>query len=167
MPAAARPARDLSIAALQQQQAPIQGLIDRIMHELDSDAHFVSYAPPVLIGFHNKAYLQLSVTTTLAPSDSGSQYRIAALAFDRHVSHLIRPLLAILPKETDFEGILFSSTIRIGDLSQSVEFFLPVSELRRFAEYDITGQQLINSGLVLINGERAGLELQSAEADNR
>jgi hypothetical protein len=115
------PVPDLSIAALQQKQISYQGLINRIVHELDADAHFVSYAPPVLVGFHGKSYLQLSVTTNLAPSDLGSQYRIAALAFDRHVSHLIRSLLAIVPKDADFDGIVFSSTISV--VSQSVEFF--------------------------------------------
>ena len=165
-PAPPAPAiRDLSPVALGQQQTSYQGLIDRIVHELDADAHFVSYAPPVLVGFHGKSYLQLSMTTSLAPSDLGSQYRIAALAFDRHVSHLIRPLLAIVPKDADFDGIVFSSTVSA--VSQSVEFFLPLSELRRYMDYDLTGQQLISSGLVLINGERVGLELQSAEADIR
>ena len=37
--------------------------------------------------------------------------------------------------------------------------------IRCFAEYDCTGQQLIDAGIVLINGERAGLDLQTAEAD--
>jgi len=157
--------QDVSVAALQQRQSAYQGMFDRIVHDLDADAHFVSYAPPVLIGFHGKSYLQLTVTTNLAPADLGSQYRIAALAFDRHVSHLIRPLVAILPKGIDFDGIVFSSTVSAA--SQSVEFFLPVSDLRRYADYDLTGQQLINSGRVLINGERVGLELQSAEADHR
>jgi hypothetical protein len=164
-PPAPAPVRDVSIPALQQQQTPYQGMLDRIGHELDADAHFVSYAPPVLVGFHGKSYLQLSVTTNLAPSDLGSQYRIAALAFDHHVSHLIRPLLAIVPKDADFDGIVFSSTV--SSVSQSIEFFFSLAELRRYSDYDLTGQQLINSGLVLINGERVGLELQSAEADIR
>jgi hypothetical protein len=171
--APAPPVRDLSPEALRKQQESYQGMIDRILRELNADAHFVSYAPPVLVGFHGMSYLQLSVTTNLAASDSGSHYRIAALAFDRHISHLIRPLLAILPKDPDFDGIVLGSTVRISgktndsDVSQSVEFFLPLTEMRRYGQYDITGQQLINSGLVLINGERVGLELQSAEADIR
>ena len=117
-------------------------MIDRILHELDADAHFVSYAPPVLVGFHGMSYLQLSVTTNLASSDSGSQYRIAALAFDRHLSHLIRPLLAILEKDPDFDGIVLSSTVRISaktddsEVSQSVEFFLPLTEVRRQEKLD-------------------------------
>lgn len=165
------PDRDISPAALQQRQTQYQGLFDRIVHELDSQAHFVPYAPPALIAFHKSSYLQLSFSTDLAASDSGSQYRVVALAFDRHVSHLIRPLLALVPQDPEFDGIVLSSTVKIASkasdvaLTQSVEFFLPLSELRRYELYDVTGQQLINAGLVLINGERVDLDLQRAESD--
>ena len=167
------PVRDLSAEALRQTQASCQSLLDRIAHELDAQAHFVSYAPPTLIAFRNASYLQLSITTTLAPSDSGSQYRIAALAFDQHVSHLIRPTVALFETPPEFDGIVFSSTVHISGQNagsaptQSVEFFFPIAELRRYEKYDITGQQLINAGFVLINGERVGLELQSAESGQR
>jgi hypothetical protein len=167
------PARDLSPEALQQGQASYQGLLDRIVHELDTQAHFIAYAPPALVAFRNASYLQLSIATTLAPSDSGSQYRIAALAFDRHVSHLIRPMMAFFKEGPQFDGIVFSSTVHVPSqsagsaLTESVEFFFPMSELRRYEQYDITGQQLIDSSFVLINGERVGLELQSAESDTR
>jgi hypothetical protein len=167
------PARDLSPEALQQGQASYQGLLDRIVRELDTQAHFIAYAPPALVAFRNASYLQLSITTTLAPPDSGSQYRIAALAFDRHVSHLIRPIMVFFKEGPQFDGIVFSSTIHVpgesasAALTESVEFFFPMSELRRYEQYDITGQQLINSGSVLINGERVSLELQSAESDMR
>lgn len=167
------PARDISKEALQQLQGTYQGLIDRMVRELDGDAHFVPYALPSLIAFHGGAYLQLSINTNLTATDAGSQYRIAALAFDRHVSRLIRPMLAMFEKDPEFDGIVFSATVRVpgktadSGLSQSVEFFLPWTELRRYSQFDLTGQQLINSGFVLINGERVGLELQSAEADIR
>jgi hypothetical protein len=167
------PSRDLSAEALQQAQASFQTLLDRMVRELDAQAHFISYAPPALIAFRTASYLQLSVTTTLAPSDSGSQYRIAALAFDRHVSHLLRPTLAFFNEGTQFDGIVFSSTVHLpgqsedSALTESVEFFFPMSELRRYEQYDITGQQLINAGFVLINGERVGLELQNAESGQR
>jgi hypothetical protein len=124
-----------------------------------------------LVAFHKASYLQLSFSTDLAASDSGSQYRLAALAFDRHVSHLIRPLLALFPQDPEFDGVVFSSTVKVpgktsdAALAQSVEFFLSLVELRRYEQYDVTGQQLINAGFVLINGERVDLELQRAEAD--
>lgn len=167
------PPRDLSAEALKQVQASCQNLLDRMVRELDTQAHFISYAPPALIPFRNASYLQLSIATTLGPSDSGSQYRTAALAFDRHVSHLIRPTLALFEENPQFDGIVFSSTVHIPDrgagsaLTASVEFFFAIADLRRYEKYDITGQQLINAGFVLINGERVGLELQSAESDTR
>ena len=167
------PARDVSPEALQQAQSSCQELLDRIVRELDSQAHFVSYAPPAFIAFRKASYLQLSGVSTLAPSDAGSQYRVAALAFDRHISHLIRPVLAFFKQDPDFDGIVFSSTVKIpgkssdSPLAQSAEFFLPLTGLRRYEQYDLTGQQLINSGYVLINGERVGLELQPAESDIR
>jgi len=166
-PAPAPIATDISPTALQQKQTSYQGMLDRIVRELDSTAHFVSYSPPVLVAFHKASYLQLSISTNLAPSAAGSQYRIAALAFDNHISHLIRPLLAFFKDDPDFEGVLFSSTVKIPSVTQSVEFFLPFRELRRYETYDITGQQLINSGYVLINGERVGLDLQAAESGIR
>jgi hypothetical protein len=37
----------------------------------------------------------------------------------------------------------------------------------RYKQYDIAGQQLINAGFVLINGERLDFDLQRAESDIR
>ena len=83
--------------------------------------------------------------------------------------HLIRPLLEFLPGEVDFDGIDFSSVLHITGSeakTESVEFLFPVRMMRCFASFDCTGQQLINSGTVLINGERSDLDLQVAEGKN-
>ncbi len=165
--------RDLSPEALQQRQTQYQGLFDQLVHDLGSQAHFVSYAPPALIAFRKASYLQLSFSTDLALSDAGSQYRNAALAFDRHISHLVRPLLALFKQDPEFDGVVFSTTVRIpgktaeSAVTQSVEFFVLFTDLRRYEQYDIAGQQLINSAVVLINGERVELDLQKAESDLR
>ena len=59
---------------------------------------------------------------------------------------------------------LKSSAISLTRLAaDTVELLFPRAELRRYENYDITGQQLINAGFVLINGERVGLDLQTAE----
>ena len=90
----------------------------RMLKELDSQAHFVPYAPPSFIAFRGGEYLQIPIATTLAASDSGSQYKLAALAFDRHVAHLIRPVLAYFKDSTDFTGIDFSTTVRLAGASR-------------------------------------------------
>jgi len=56
---------------------------------LGPQAHFDPLAKPSLFDFRGTSYLRIPLITTLAAADSGSQYRLAALAFDRHVSHLI------------------------------------------------------------------------------
>ena len=59
------PVRDSSSEALKKIQNSYQASLDRMVRELNSQAHFVSFAPPALIPFHNGLYLQLSFTATL------------------------------------------------------------------------------------------------------
>ena len=71
--------------------------------------------------------------------------------------------------ENDFDGVDFSAVIHLksGDpRTESAEFFFPFRTMRCFASYDCTGQQLIDSGTVVINGERSALDLQVAEGKN-
>jgi hypothetical protein len=168
--AAAPPARDSSPDAVKDLQRAYQPTLDRMVRELESQAHFVRYAPPAIIPFHNGLYLQLSVTTTLPQSAAGSQYRLAALAFDQHIAHLIRPVLACFKDSANFDGIDFSTTIRLasdqnpGSSPVAIEFIFPLDLLNSYANFDSTGQQLIDRSFVLVNGERIGLNLQGAEA---
>jgi hypothetical protein len=170
---AAEPRPEVNEESLRKLQSANQATLDALVHELDKVAHLVSYAPPTFIPFHKGAYLQLSMTTTLRETEAGSQYRLAALAFDEHIAHLIRPVLASLKTKPDFDGINFSTSVRLAgagaDGGQSVEFIFPTGALVCYEQYDCTGQQLINQGFVLINGERVGLDLQNAElgADRR
>jgi hypothetical protein len=145
-----------------------QDAIDRLVKGLDSEAHFYAYAPPSFIGFRQGSYLQLSTSTPVQGESSTSRYKLAALAFDDHVSRLIRPLLTYFPPEVDFDGVDFSTTIKLlGDAkNEAVEFFLPYRAMRCFASYDCTGQQLLDAGTVIINGERSALDLQIAEGKN-
>ncbi len=137
--------------------------VAKMLKDLDSQAHFVSFAPPSFIAFRGGQYLQIPISTTLPASDSGSRYKLAALAFDRHVAHLIRPVLAYFKDASDFTGIDFSTSVQ----GEAVEFIFPLSALRSYAQFDLTGQQLLDAGVVLIDGERAGVDLQTAEGGAR
>jgi hypothetical protein len=162
--------RIVSPDTLAKLQAHNQDEIDRMVKGLDKQAHFIPYAPlPSFVAFRQGSYLQLSINTKLDAPSGSSRYKLAALGFDEHVSHLIRPLLDYFPPEVDFDGIAFSTILKLSDTGasgQSVEFFLPYRMMRCFATYDCTGQQLLDSGTVLINGERAALDLQLAEGKN-
>ncbi len=164
-----KPARDTSPQALASMQSAIKPILDGMVKELDPQAHFVSYAAPSFIAFRGGVYLQLSINTTLAEPPTASRYRLAALVFDDHVAHLIRPVLGYFKDDSQFDGLGFSSTLHLATKpgapasSEAVEFFFSFAALRCYERYDCTGQQLIDAGTVLINGERVSLDLQTAE----
>lgn len=162
------PIRIVTQQELSKLQRQNDDLIARMTKDLDKEAHFLPYASPSFIGFRQSAYLQLSISTRLSAAAGTSRYKLAALAFDEHVSHLVRPLLTYFPQDPDFDGIDFSSTIHLADGSSplAVEFFFPFRMMHCFASYDCTGQQLLDSGTIVINGERSALDLQLAEGKN-
>lgn len=173
----AAPPRDISGEALAKIQYSNQSVIDQVLKELDAPAHFVSYTAPAMIAFRNEAYLEFSITTSLPVAAAGSRYKMAALAFDDHVAHLLRPVASYFKGNLEFDGVAFSTTIHlqgkavvgtatVTQNNEAVEFFFPVAALRCYESYDCTGQQLIDRSSVLINGERVSLELQTAEADS-
>jgi hypothetical protein len=163
------PARDTSPQTLAALQASNQELLAKLVKELDAQAHFVSYASQSFVTFRQGIYLELSLNTSLPESSAGSRYKLAAMAFDDHVAHLIRPILAYFKEEQKFDGISFSSTVHLSGKgsaagkSEAVEFFFPFAALQCYESYDCTGQQLLDAGTVLINGERVALDLQIAE----
>jgi hypothetical protein len=162
------PMRIFTPEALAKLQRQNDDAVTRMTKALNQQAHFLPYAAPTFIGFRQGAYLQLSITTNLNAAAGTSRYKLAALAFDEHISHLVRPVLNYFPQDPDFDGIVFSSMVHIagGSSPEAVEFFFPFRVMRCFASYDCTGQQLLDSGTIVINGERAALDLQIAEGKN-
>jgi len=49
------------------------------------------------------------------------------------------------------------------DSSEAAEYICSMETLRRFTEYEITNQELVNQSLVLVNGVRSALNLQQVE----
>ena len=47
--------------------------------------------------------------------------------------------------------------------SEAIEFLLPKGLARKFANSDVTNQDLLDKGQVLVNGVRIALNLQAAE----
>jgi hypothetical protein len=163
----ARAAHDVSPSKLLKLEAQYADITRKLVAELDAQAHFVPYAPPAFIAFHDGAYLQLNLTTNLEQAPATSQYRIAAWAFDTHVSHLLRSVSRYFHDNPQFEGIDFSTTVHQPgtSASESVEFVVPLTALACYEKYDCTGQELIKRSIVLINGEPVTLDLLKAESD--
>jgi hypothetical protein len=162
----ARAAHDVSPTRLLHLEAQYDDTTRKLVNDLDAQAHFVKYAPPAFIAFRDGAYLALNMTTDLE-GQASSQYRIAALAFDTHIAHLLRLVSRYFHDNPQFEGIDFSTTVHQAGQpsSESVEFVAPLSALACYEKYDCTGQELINRSIVLINGERVELDLQKAESE--
>lgn len=172
-----QPPRDTSPETLAALQSANRETLEMMVKGLDAQAHFVSYAAPNFVAFRQGIYLELSLHTTLNEA-GGSRYRLAAMAFDEHIAHLIRPALGYFKpdpkKDANFDGIGFSTTVHLTAKNQpassgsvAVEFFFPLAALRCYESYDCTGQQLIDAGTVLINGERVSLDLEIAEGSAR
>lgn len=162
------PPRDTSKEALAAVQLSNQPIVDQILKEMEPQGHFVAYAPPKFVAFRQGIYLEFSVNSDFAVSAAGSRYKLAAMAFDDHVAHLVRPLVAYFKDTHEFDGIGFSANIHLigkgaPSSSEAVEFFFPVTSVRCYEKYDCTGQQLLDAGTVLINGERVALDLQIAQ----
>jgi hypothetical protein len=163
----ARSVPDLSPLRMEKLQTAYDGVIRKLTSDLNEQAHFVSYAPPSFVAFRDGAYLQLNMNTELDQPAGSSQYRVAALAFDFHIAHLLRPVSKYFHDRPEFEGVDFSTTVHFAGPSGpvAVEFVVPFLALSCYEKYDCTGQELINRAVVLINGERVTLDLQRAEAD--
>ena len=131
----AAPVPPPSKEALDQRQMGLQPVLDRMVQELGPQAHFDPLAKPALTAFRGGTYLKVPVVTTLTAANVGSQYRLAALAFDRHVAHLVR--LPYFKSASGFEGITFRTTVSAGaSPAESVEFLFPLAELRRYENDD-------------------------------
>jgi len=59
--------------------------------------------------------------------------------------------------------VLHDDTVNRTTDGSGAAALLPFAALRCYENYDCTGQQLIDTGAVLINGERVALDLQIAE----
>jgi hypothetical protein len=158
---------EVSPLELQKLGTAYDATMRRLTSDLKAQAHFVDYAPPAFIAFHNGAYLQLSMNTDLEQPAGSSQYRTAAMAFDTHIAHVLRATSKYFHDNPQFDGIDFSTTVHQPGQSgsESVEFVVPFQALGCYEKYDCTGQELINRSIVLINGERVALDLQRAEAE--
>ena len=71
-----------------------------------------------------------------------------------------------LPGNAEIDALDFSVLNRLGaekSSSEAVEFICPLKSVRSFVDDEITGQDLINQGVVLVNGVRIALNLQLVE----
>jgi hypothetical protein len=148
-------------------QARYQAQLDALMKDGVEKFHLVEYAPPAFAIYHDRLALQLTLRNTLAfEKNSGSIYKRAAQTFDLFLAPELKGLLQKLPADAEIDALDFSVLNRLGNektSSEAVEFVCPLKSLRAFANDEITGQDLVNQSIILVNGVRIALNLQLVE----
>lgn len=156
-------------------QADAERLETKYKSQLDALAaaglanyHFVQYAPPSFVVFRNQVVLQLTFRNPNSfDREATSIYKRAARSFDLFLAPQLKSILERIPDDAELGGlditVLNDLTVTAGHSSEAVEFVCPLRAMRKFADADITNQELINQSIVLVNGVRIALNLQQVE----
>lgn len=119
--------------------------------------------------FKEKKYFQMKInTTTTYNSLKLDKYGIAKRLFDDSIRKILNPLNDNISNPKAFYGydlIIYGYTKSFADESASAEkieyrFLIPQNTVKRYKDKDISGQQLLDASVILMNDERIDLKLQ-------
>lgn len=130
--------------------------------------HFVAYAPPTFVLFHDQIALQMTLKNTLQFGPAkGSIYKRAAQSFDLFLAPLLKDISERVSPDVEFQLFDFSVLNKLSptakETSEAIEFICPRAALKEFVNAEITNQQLLDQSIVLVNGVRIALNLQLVE----
>jgi hypothetical protein len=142
--------------------------LDALATAGQSTYHFVAYAPPSIAVFRNQIVLQLTLRNpNTFDKEATSIYKRAARSFDLFLAPQLKSMLERIPDDAELGGlditVLNDLTGTAGHSSEAVEFVCPLRAIRKFADADITNQELISQSVILVNGVRIALNLQQVE----
>ena len=148
-------------------QNKYQSQFDTLTKDGAARFHLVEYAPPSLVLFRDKIYLQLTLRNPTPFDRNGTSiYRRAAQSFDLFLAPLLKDLLAKVPDGQEISGLDITVLDQFASnaaSSEALEYICPLTSLHQFADLAITNQDLINESIVLVNGVRIALNLQQVE----
>jgi hypothetical protein len=159
-------------AATQSDVDRLQARYETQLNDLAKDGvvkmHFVAYAPPSVVIFQKRLYLQITLQNPhVFDAQTSSIYKRAAQSFDLFLALQLKPLLAQVPSDPSLAGlditVLNELASKPKPSSEAAEFICPLTLLRQFADAEITNQDLIDQSVVLVNGVRVALNLQQVE----
>jgi hypothetical protein len=145
-----------------------QSQLSALAKEGAAKFHFVAYAPPTFVLFHDQIALEMTLKNSrqFAPA-RGSIYKRAAESFDLFLAPLLKDISERISPDVEFELFDFSVLNKLSptakETSEAVEFICPRAELKKFVNAEITNQQLLDQSVVLVNGVRIALNLQLVE----
>src|SRR5262249_17452981 len=130
--------------------------------------HFVAYAPPAFVVFHEQIALQITLKNSLQfGSANGSIYKRAAQSFDLFLARQLKDLTQRISPDVEFRLFDFSVLNKLPatakESSEAIEFICPRAAVKQFIEAEITNQQLLDQSVILVNGVRIALNLQLVE----
>jgi len=130
--------------------------------------HFVDYAPPAFVIFHEQLALQVTFKNSLVFGPAkGSIYKRAAQSFDLFLAPQLKDLTERISPDVEFQLFDFSVLNKLSpaakETSEAIEFICPRNAVKQFVNAEITNQQLLDQSVVLVNGVRIALNLQLVE----
>jgi hypothetical protein len=149
-------------------QAKYQTQLDALAKEGVLRFHFVDYAPPSFVLFQDHIALQLTLRNPARfDREHTSIYKRAAQSFDLFLAPQLKDVLSRISSEVEFPRLDITILIQFQSPStgspEAIEFISPLKAMREFADARITNQDLIDQSIVLVNGVRVALNLQSVE----
>ena len=151
-------------------QTQYQAQLDAVSKAGQAKFGFVDYDPPTFVVVSKQMVLQMTMkNTTRYDPEKMSLYKRAALTFDLFLAPKMKDVLEGIPSDMPADYYDFSvvnslvSSSGGKERSEAIEFLLPRNLAQKFANSDITNQELLDKGQVLVNGVRIALNLQLAE----
>jgi hypothetical protein len=130
--------------------------------------HFVDYAPPTFVVFHEQMALQMTLRNSIQfGSVRGSIYKRAAQSFDLFLAPQLKDLSDRISPDLEVQLFDFSVLNKLSPsakaTSEAIEFICPRTAFKQFVNAEITNQQLLDQSVILVNGVRIALNLQLVE----
>jgi hypothetical protein len=151
-------------------QAQYQSQLDALSKAGLVKLNFLDYDPPTFVVVSKRMVLQMTLkNSTRFDPEKTNIYKRAAQTFDLFVAPKMKDVLDLLPNDLPIDYYDFSvvnplTTTTLGkERSEAIEFLLPRDLAQKFANSEITNQELIDKGQVLVNGVRIALNLQLVE----
>jgi hypothetical protein len=151
-------------------QAQYQPQLDALSKEGQAKFAFVDYDPPTFVVVSKQMVLQMTMKNTARfDPEKANVYKRAAQTFDLFVAPKMKDLLERIPAgwSVDYYGFSVVNLLTPGtggkERSEAIEFLLPKDLSQKFANSEITNQELLDKGQILVNGVRIALNLQLAE----
>jgi len=150
-------------------KSKIIGFIDLLQLKSLLTNSILDYYSINIIEFKNKQYLTFDfIHTNEYNSLKLDKYEIAKRIFDEVIRKVLNPLNDNLENSKEFEGYKLMVKTRTRSFTEDkdrsedliYEFYIPQNIVKSYKNLDITGQQVLDNSIILLNSERIDLKLQ-------